>query len=58
VVGARAGPTPPTRAGYPYLVHQPDQLGSVGVLSRRESGGQVTATPVADGVELGGQPTP
>jgi hypothetical protein len=55
VPNVRAGP--PTRAGHPHLVHQPDQLQGVGVLARRQPGGQVAATAVADGVELGGQPT-
>jgi hypothetical protein len=58
VVGARAGSPPPTGAGYPYLVHQPDQLGGVGILARRQPRRQVAATPVADGVQLGGQPAP
>jgi site-specific DNA recombinase len=58
VIGTRAGPTPPTRAAYPHLVHQPDQLGGVGVLPRGQAGGQVTTPAVADGVHLGGQPTP
>jgi hypothetical protein len=53
---ARAGP--PTRAGHPHLVHQPDQLAGISVLARGQPAGQVAATAVADGVELGGQPTP
>jgi site-specific DNA recombinase len=58
VIGRRAGPTPPTRAGDPHLVHQSDQLGGVGVLPRGQAGGQVATPAVADGMELGGQPTP
>jgi hypothetical protein len=57
MVRSPAGPPPPTRAGHPHLVHQPDQLAGVGVLPRGQPRGQVAATPVADGVELGGQPT-
>jgi hypothetical protein len=58
VIRSRA--RPPTTAGpsHPHLVHQPDQLGGVGVLPGREPGGQVPTPPVADRVELGGQPTP
>jgi hypothetical protein len=58
VVGARAGPTTPTRAGYPYLVQEPDQLGGVGILAGRQPRRQVPATSIADGVQLGGQPAP
>jgi hypothetical protein len=58
MLGAHPGPATATRPRHPHPVYQPDQLGGVGVLPRRESGGQVTATPVADRVELGGQPTP
>jgi hypothetical protein len=53
-----AGPAPPTRPGHPQGVHQPDQLAGVSILARGEAGGQVAAPAVADGVELGGQPTP
>ena len=53
-----AGPATATRAGHPHGVHQPNQLAGVGVLARGQPGGQVPATAVADGVELGGQPTP
>jgi len=58
VIRSRA--RPPTTAGpsHPHLVHQPDQLGGVSVLPRGQPGGQVAATPIADRVELGGQPTP
>jgi hypothetical protein len=50
------GARPPTaaRAGHPHGVHQPDQLGGVGVLARGQPGGQVAAPAVADGVQLGG----
>jgi hypothetical protein len=49
---------PATPTGHPRLIHQPDQLLGVGVLAWSEAGDQVAATPVTDGVELGGQPTP
>jgi hypothetical protein len=52
----RARPTAPTRSGHPYRIDQPDQLAGVGVLPWGQPGGQVAATPIADGVELGGQP--
>jgi hypothetical protein len=55
---AGARPPPPTWAGHPHLIHQPDQLEGVGVLPRGQAGGQVPAPAVADGVQLGGQPTP
>jgi hypothetical protein len=58
MLGAHPGPATATRPRHPHGIHQPDQLGGVSVLPRRESGGQATATPVADRVELGGQPTP
>jgi hypothetical protein len=58
MLGTHPGPATATRPGHPHGVHQPDQLGGVGVLPGREPGGQVPATPVADRVELGGQPTP
>jgi hypothetical protein len=54
--GPRA--TAPTRAGHPHGVDQPDQLAGVGVLAWGEPGYQVAAAPVAEGVELGGQPAP
>jgi hypothetical protein len=53
-----AGPPPPTRAGHPHGIHQPDQLAGVGVLARSETGNQVPAATVTDGVQLGGQPAP
>jgi hypothetical protein len=51
---------PPTAAGprHPHLVHQPDQLAGISVLARGQPGRQVAAPPIADRVELGGQPTP
>jgi site-specific DNA recombinase len=49
-------PAPPTRAGHPHLIHQPDQLEGVSILPGRELGHQVPAATVADGMELGGQP--
>jgi site-specific DNA recombinase len=49
-------PAPPTRAGHPHLIHQPDQLEGVSILPGREQGHQVPAATVADGMELGGQP--
>jgi hypothetical protein len=52
------GPAPTTRAGHPHGVHQPDQLGGVGILPRREPGHQVPAATIAEGMELGGQPAP
>jgi len=38
------------------LVNQRDQLASIAVLPRCQPGHQGAATPVADGVQLGGQP--
>jgi hypothetical protein len=58
VIRAHPGPTPPTRPRHPHLVNQPDQLGGVGVLARSQPGRQVPTATIADGVELGGQPTP
>ena len=58
MVGTHPGPAAATRPGHPHLVHQPDQLAGVGVLAGSEAGGQVSATPIADGVQLGGQPAP
>jgi site-specific DNA recombinase len=55
---ALAGPAPPTRAGHPHLVHQPDQLAGVGILARGQARRQVATTPIAHRVQLGGQPTP
>jgi hypothetical protein len=52
----RAGPAPATGTGHPHGVDQPDQLAGVGVLARGQPGGQVAAPPIADGVQLGGQP--
>jgi hypothetical protein len=54
--GAR--PAPPTGLRHPHLIDQPDQLDGVGVLAWGEPGGQVPTATVADGVHLGGQPTP
>src|SRR5512132_4158812 len=51
-----AGPAAAAGPGYPYGVHQSDQLAGVGVLARGEAGRQVAAAAVADRVELGGQP--
>jgi hypothetical protein len=51
-------PPPPTWAGHPHGIDQPDQLGGVGVLARGQAGGQVAAPAVANGVQLGGQPAP
>jgi hypothetical protein len=53
----RAGPPTATGPRHPHLVHQPDQLGGVGVLAGGQLGRQVAATAIADGVQLGGQPT-
>jgi hypothetical protein len=55
---AGAGQAPPTGPGHPHLVNQPDQLAGVGILPRRQPGGQVATATVADGVQLGGQPAP
>ena len=54
------GTGPPTTAGprHPHGIDQPDQLVGIGVLARGQAGGQVAATAVADGVQLGAQPTP
>jgi hypothetical protein len=54
--GAR--PPPPTWAGHPHLIHQPDQLAGVGVLARGQAGGQLAAPALADCAELGGQSAP
>jgi hypothetical protein len=58
MVGTHPGPTTATRPPDTYLIDQPDQLAGVGVLAWRQPGDQVAATAVADGVQLGGQPTP
>ena len=57
VLPSLAGPPRTTRPPHPHLIHQPDQPQGVGVLARSEAGDQVAATAVADGMELGGQPT-
>src|SRR5215217_4701731 len=49
-------PAAAARPRHPYGVHQPDQLASAGILARREPGRQVATAPVADRMELGGQP--
>jgi site-specific DNA recombinase len=53
-----AGPATSTGSGHPHGVHQPDQLEGVGVLAGGQPGGQVAAPPIAEGVQLGGQPAP
>jgi hypothetical protein len=53
---ALAGPPTAAGSGHPHPIDQPDQLAGVGVLPRGQPGGQVAATTVTDGVELGGQP--
>jgi hypothetical protein len=58
VIGTHSGPTAATRPGHPHGVHQPHQLAGVGVLAWDEAGGQIPAAAVADGMQLGGQPTP
>jgi hypothetical protein len=58
VIWSPARPAAATRAGHPHLIHQPNQLGGVGILARGQPGGQVAAAAVADGVHLGGQPAP
>jgi len=50
-----AGTPAPTRPGDPDLIDQADQLAGAAILAWRDSGGQVAAAPVADGVQLGGQ---
>jgi hypothetical protein len=57
-IGTHSGPTAATRPGHPHGVHQPHQLAGISVLTRGQAGGQVAAAAVADGVQLGGQPTP
>jgi hypothetical protein len=56
VVGSLAGSAAAARPGHPHRIDQPDQLAGVGILPRRQPGGQVPAPPVAEGVQLGGQP--
>ena len=51
------GPASPTGTGHLHGVDQPNQLEGVGVLAGGEPGHQVPTTTVAEGVELGGQPT-
>jgi hypothetical protein len=58
VIGTHPGPAAAARPGHPHRIDQPDQLAGVGVLPWGQAGGQVPAATVADGVELGGQPTP
>lgn len=61
MVGAFAGLAAPARPWDPQGVEQRGQsagVGGVGGLARGEQGGQVAAAPVAEGVQLGGQPTP
>jgi site-specific DNA recombinase len=58
VIRSRAGPAAAARPGHPHGIDQPDQLASVGVLPRGQASGQVPTPTVADGVQLGAQPTP
>jgi hypothetical protein len=58
VIGSLAGSAAAAGPHHTDLVDQPNQLAGVGVLARGQAGGQVAATAIADGVELGGQPTP
>jgi len=53
----RAWAAASTRPRDADLVDQDDQLLGVGGLPGGEPGGQVAAAAVADGVQLGGQPT-
>jgi hypothetical protein len=61
LAGTAYGTPAPTRPGDPDLIDQADQLdqadqvAGVAILAWRDSGGQVAAAPVADGVQLGGQ---
>jgi hypothetical protein len=58
VIGSLAGSAAAARPGHPHRIDQPDQLAGVGILPRSQPGRQVPTATVADGVELGGQPTP
>jgi len=58
VIGTYPRPAAPTRPGHPHGIDQPHQLAGVGVLARSQPGGQVPTPAIADGVQLGGQPTP